>query len=118
MLSYVLVKKDQRKQLQSHTQKCVFIGYPTNYKGWLFWNPITRKEIISDSVEFDERLFPGNSRTPVDLRVPSETRDVPEQGGEQFELDSDDSSVLPHPPAQTPPPAQPAIPPPQAPPSC
>ena len=72
--AYVHVKKDQRKQLQSHTQKCVFIGYPSNYKGWLFWNATTRKEIISDSAEFDERLFLGNSRTPVALKVPSETR--------------------------------------------
>ena len=117
--AYVHVKKDQRKQLQSHTQKCVFIGYPSNYKGWLFWNATTRKEIISDSTEFDERFFPGNSRTPVALKVPSETRDPAEQGGVEIELDSDDdsdSSVLPHPPAQNAPPVLPANPTPQAPP--
>ena len=34
--TYVLVKKDQHKQLQSHTQKCIFLGYPSNYKGWVF----------------------------------------------------------------------------------
>ena len=67
--SYVLVKKDQHKQLQSHTQKCVFLGYPSNYKGWVFWNLVTRKEVISDSAQFDERVFPGTSKTPVDLRV-------------------------------------------------
>ena len=27
--AYVHIKKDKRKQLQSHTQKCVFIGYPS-----------------------------------------------------------------------------------------
>ena len=47
--AYVHIKKDKRKQLQSHTQKCVFIGYPANYKGWTFWNSILRKEFISDS---------------------------------------------------------------------
>ncbi|KAL5532213.1 hypothetical protein ACEPAF_5777 [Sanghuangporus sanghuang] len=97
--SYVLVKKDQHKQLQSHTQKCVFLGYPSNYKGWLFWNPLTRKEVISDSAQFDERVFPGTSRNPVDLRVnmPTQTEDLPEQGGVEDAID-----VLPAPP---PPPA-------------
>ena len=34
--AYVHVQKDQRRQLQSYSAKCVFIGYPTQYKGWLF----------------------------------------------------------------------------------
>ncbi|THH05660.1 hypothetical protein EW145_g4631 [Phellinidium pouzarii] len=59
--SYVHVKKDLRRQLESHTQKCVFLGYPAHFKGWTFWNPITCKEVISDSAQFDERVFPGNS---------------------------------------------------------
>lgn len=68
--SYMLVKKDKCKQLQSHTQKCVFIGYPTNYKAWLFWNPITKKEVISNSAEFDECYFPGTSTNPVNWPLP------------------------------------------------
>src|ERR1700761_4007116 len=62
--AYVHIKKDQRKGLSSHTQKCVFIGYPQEYKAWLFYNPITRKQIISKDAEFDERYFPGLSRKP------------------------------------------------------
>ena len=57
--AYVHIKKDKRKQLRSHTQKCVFIGYPTQYKAWLFWNPVTKKEVLSNTAEFDERYFPG-----------------------------------------------------------
>ena len=98
--SYVNVKKDKRRPLQSHTQKCVFLGYPSNFKGWLFWNPITRKEIISDSAQFDERAFPGTSRTPVDLRVQttSKAKDLPEQGGVDDDLDTL-SPLLPTAPA-------------------
>jgi hypothetical protein len=62
--AYVHVKKDQRKGLSSHTQKCVFIGYPAEYKAWEFYNPITRKKVISKDAEFDERYFPGLSRSP------------------------------------------------------
>ena len=95
--AYVHVQKDQRRQLQSHSAKCVFIGYPTQYKGWLFWNPSTCKEIISDSAVFDERSFPGTSRTPVQLTVHApDTSDLPEQGG--VEIDTfEPVDVLPSP---------------------
>src|SRR4051812_2306592 len=33
----VYVQKGQRKSLQSHMQKCVFLGYSAGYKGWLFF---------------------------------------------------------------------------------
>src|SRR5258708_35564716 len=43
-------------------EKCVFMGYPSGYKGWLFYNPNTQKYIISERAEFDERVFPGLSK--------------------------------------------------------
>ena len=36
--AYLHVKRDKRNSLQSHTLKCVFVGYPVEYKGWLFWH--------------------------------------------------------------------------------
>ncbi len=52
-------------------EKCVFMGYPSGYKGWLFYNPNTQKYIISEHAEFDKRIFPGLSKyqatSPVDL---------------------------------------------------
>jgi hypothetical protein len=36
-------------------EKCVFIGYPEGYKGWKFYNPVTKKVIISERADFDER---------------------------------------------------------------
>ena len=62
--AYVHVQKDQRKGLESHTQKSVFIGYPPGVKGWKFWNPDTRKTLISNDAEFDERVFPVSSPSP------------------------------------------------------
>lgn len=74
-LAYVFIQKDKRRSLQPHMEKCVFLGYPSGYKGWLFYNPNTQKYIISERAEFDERVFPGLSKykatSPVDLTPPN-----------------------------------------------
>lgn len=61
--AYVHVQKDKRTGIGSHMQKCIFVGYPQDYKGWRFYNPVTRRFIISERAEFDERYYPGLKRT-------------------------------------------------------
>ena len=61
-LAYVFIQKDKRHSLQPHMEKCVFMGYPSGYKGWQFYNPTTQKYIISERAEFDEHVFPGLSK--------------------------------------------------------
>jgi hypothetical protein len=39
-------------------QKCVFLGYLEGYKGWRFYNPTTKKVIITERADFDERYMP------------------------------------------------------------
>jgi len=46
--AYVYIQRDKRKLLQSHMQKCVFVGYPVGYKGCQFYNSVTKKFIISE----------------------------------------------------------------------
>ena len=53
-IAYVHIQKDKRSSLGSHMEKCVFIGYPEGYKGWKFYNPDTKKMVISERAEFDE----------------------------------------------------------------
>ena len=79
-------------------KKCIFVGYPTGYKGWLFYNPATKKNIISERAVFDERsfsglqqigsinLWPENAPPP-----PSELTDLPDFGG-----DDDDAPNQPN----------------------
>src|SRR6266540_5709751 len=62
-LAYVFIQKDKRRSLQPHMEKCVFMGYPSGYKGWKFYNPTTQKYLISERAEFDERIFPGLQNT-------------------------------------------------------
>jgi transposase InsO family protein len=57
-LAYVHLQKDQHPALLLHAAQCIFIGYPVDYKGWKFWDPQVRKEIISDSAVFQESVFP------------------------------------------------------------
>ena len=61
--AYVFVQKDKRKSLQPHMEKCIFIGYPSGYKGWRFYNLTTKKFIIAETAQFDERYFPGLSKS-------------------------------------------------------
>jgi hypothetical protein len=67
-------------------EKCIFVGYPSGYKAWQFYNPVTRKLIIAQRAIFDERSFPGVKRTsPVDLMAvgtPATFPDVPDSGGD------------------------------------
>ena len=73
-LAYVFIQKDKQHLLQPHMEKCVFMGYPSGYKGWNFYNPTTQKYFISEGAEFDKRVFAGLSKykatSPVDLTPP------------------------------------------------
>ena len=40
-------------------EKCIFIGYPQGYKGWKFYNPLTKKVVISERADFDELYLRG-----------------------------------------------------------
>jgi transposase InsO family protein len=68
--AYVHVQKDQRQALESHTHKCVFVGYPSDRAGWMFWDSSAKKIIYSDSAMFDEREFPGASIQPMTASIP------------------------------------------------
>ena len=57
--AYVLIQKDKRPlgSLGPHMEKCIFIGYPQGYKALKFYNPETKKVIISERADFDEQFF-------------------------------------------------------------
>ncbi|KAL7278120.1 hypothetical protein ACG7TL_008091 [Trametes sanguinea] len=119
-LAYVLVRKKDRKALEPHSRKCIFVGYPEGTKAWRFWDPAARRFIISSHAVFDERCFPGNSPSinvfglPLDeVNIPGDPAtadkppedvpdapELPDQGGDDW----DD----PAPPAPPAPPAAPA----------
>jgi hypothetical protein len=52
-------------------EKCVFIGYPQGYKGWKFYNPTTRKTVIAERADFDERYLPLSKHPSLPSIAPS-----------------------------------------------
>ena len=105
--AYVHVQKDKRSAMGSHMEKCAFIGYPAGYKGWKFYNPVTKKVIISERAEFDERYFlcsKGPRGPPTfTLVLPDNIEpaivQIPDLGGDDDPSGNDLGSDLPPAPA-------------------
>jgi hypothetical protein len=99
--AWVHVQKDQRKSFQSKTRKCIFIGYPSDYKAWNCYDPVSRQVYVSRDVIFDENNLPGLSYSksnpeyspvfPPGLELTKSTPDVSHSGGDNNRNDSDDS---------------------------
>src|SRR5215217_7465787 len=68
--AWVNVHKDYQKNLDSHTLPCIFIGFAPGYKGWLCYDPVKRKQVISGDVIFNERSFPGLSTKGKEVVIP------------------------------------------------
>jgi hypothetical protein len=81
-------------------EKCIFVGYPAGYKGWQFYNPVTKKFIISERAEFDERYFPGikptllkSIPTPPSFNLTNGS-DMPDLGGHHINTNQSATSKV------------------------
>ena len=105
-LAYVHVQKDKRGPLGSHMEKCIFLGYPEGYKGWRFYNPSTKRVIISERAVFDERYLPGlkdwNSTLASLSLPPSTPHSTPTSSSESSDPQSIDIPPLVVPEAPAP----------------
>ncbi|MCO5599562.1 hypothetical protein L7F22_053668 [Adiantum nelumboides] len=52
--AYVHVPDELRTKLDPKSEKCVFIGYSVEQKGYKCYNPVTRQVRVSKDVVFDE----------------------------------------------------------------
>jgi hypothetical protein len=55
-IAYVHVPDEKRSKLGLKAEKCIFIGYSLEQKGYRCFNPSTRKLQVSRAVVFDEMV--------------------------------------------------------------
>jgi hypothetical protein len=55
-IAYVHVPDEKRSKLDPKANKCIFIGYFLNQKGYSYFNPSIRKLQVSRDVVFDEMV--------------------------------------------------------------
>jgi len=53
-IAYSHIPKENREKLDGKGEKCIFIGYSDESKGYRLYNPDTKKVVISRDVIFDE----------------------------------------------------------------
>ncbi|CAJ2641560.1 unnamed protein product [Trifolium pratense] len=64
-LCFPLIPSTTRNKLQPRSKPCVFLGYPSNHRGYKCLDLSNHKIFISRHVIFDENVFPfSNSHTP------------------------------------------------------
>ena len=104
--AFVHVPKKERKHLQSHTRKCIMLGYQPGTKAWRFWDQAQRKVIVSRDAVFIEQQAQGGKQdsVPTPPKPPSSSPPT-------YVSSDDDSSNAPPPPrALNPPPSPPLSP--------
>lgn len=58
---FPLLKPYNSNKLQAKTSRCIFLGYAPGYKGFICYNPVSSKFIVSRHVVFNESSFPYHS---------------------------------------------------------
>ncbi|KAI0494791.1 hypothetical protein KFK09_024934 [Dendrobium nobile] len=59
---YPLLPPHTVNKLQPKSQKCIFLGYSDQYKGYRCLNPVTNKIMVSRHVHFIENSFPFSEK--------------------------------------------------------
>ena len=54
-ICYVHIPDERKKKLDVKINKCIFLGYATNSKGYNCYNPITKAFYVNRDVIFDEK---------------------------------------------------------------
>ena len=87
---WVLIPSNQRRKMADKAWKGIFVGYPADTRGWIVYNPQTRRAMVSKHVVFDE-TFNGRLSEEGIPAPPKELTDSSQQTTEPtIDSDSDD----------------------------
>lgn len=56
---------DERKDLEPQSVECIFVGYPSNVKGYRFFDSHTKNFLVAQSVKFEEESLHDFSADPA-----------------------------------------------------
>ena len=71
-IAYVHVLKEKGRKLDAKAEKCIFVGYSDEQKGYKCYNPCTKQARVSRNVVFDESAswyLPPTLRAPTPIRA-------------------------------------------------
>lgn len=75
-IAYVHVPNELRKKLDNKAEKCIFVGYSEETKGYKLYNPYTQKIIIIRDVTFDENgVWDWSKKEKESLPIPVTTNE-------------------------------------------
>jgi hypothetical protein len=75
--AYVRVDKLQRRKLDDHAWKGVFVGYASESPAWLVYNPATCRVLSSRNVVFDEAAVLSTWESNAEKRNDDEEDNIP-----------------------------------------
>jgi hypothetical protein len=55
-VAYEHVRDELRRKLDNKGKKCIFVGYSEETKGYKLYDPVVRKVIINNNVQFMENV--------------------------------------------------------------
>ncbi|KAJ4751816.1 polyprotein [Rhynchospora pubera] len=88
-IAYTLISSQNRRKLDQKSEKCVFIGYCLQSKGYRLYNPKSNKIVVSRDVMFDENATWNWSEktqtTPVEVSIQEEFEDEEDEGNMELQ---------------------------------
>ena len=89
------VRRETHDKLEPRSEKCLFVGYPTDSFGYLFYNPTENKVFVSRRGVFLEKdlISKGISGSRIDLEEIQDSTDM-ETSNDTDSLQEVDAPVI------------------------
>ncbi|CAJ2672156.1 unnamed protein product [Trifolium pratense] len=105
-LCYPLIPSTSRHKLQPRSTPCIFLGYPSNHRGYKCYELSSRKIFISRHIFFEENTFPlANSNIPNTVGYNFLDNDTPFLPSHTYTTPTQNNSTTTSPPNPTFPPS-------------
>jgi len=74
-VAFSFVVSEKRKKLDQKVEKCIFVGYESQHRGYRLYSPSYKAVLVSRDVKFNE--LPFDSTSKKDVVNPKDSSDAP-----------------------------------------